>query len=71
MTSSIVGGLAGSRVRAQDITVAAIVDMVTEGLIVDTVIENYPDLEPEDLEQALHYAAEAVREGELSLRAVP
>ena len=57
-------------IRGLRITVAAVVDMVAEGMTVDTIIENYPDLEPEDVEQALHYAAEAVRERELLLRAV-
>jgi len=56
--------------RGLRITVAAVVDMVAEGMTVDTIIENHPDLEPEDVEQALHYAAEAVRERELPLRAV-
>lgn len=39
-------------------------------MAVDEIIENHPDLEPEDVEQALRYAAEAVRERELPLRAV-
>jgi len=57
-------------IRGLRITVAAAVDMVAEGMTVDTIIENHPDLEPEDVEQALHYAAEVVRERELPLRAV-
>lgn len=57
-------------IRGLRITVAAVVDMVAEGMAVDTIIEHFPDLEPEDVEQALHYAAEAVRERELPLRAV-
>lgn len=56
--------------RGLRITVAAVVDMVAEGMTVDKIIENHPALEPEDVEQALHYAAEAVRERELPLRAV-
>lgn len=55
--------------RGLRITVAAVVDMMAEGMTVDQIIENYPDLEPEDVKQALHYAAEAVRERELPLRA--
>ncbi len=57
-------------IRGLRITVASIVDMVAEGMAVDEIIENHPDLEPEDVEQALRYAAEAVRERELPLRAV-
>jgi uncharacterized protein (DUF433 family) len=48
--------------RGLRIPMAAVVDMVAEGMTVDKIIENHPDLEPEDVEQALHYAAEAVRE---------
>jgi len=36
---------------------------------VATVIEALPDLQPEDIEQALHYAAESVREREIPIRA--
>ena len=31
------------------------------------ILQAYPDLEPEDIREALHYAAEAVRERELPL----
>jgi uncharacterized protein (DUF433 family) len=57
-------------IRGLRITVAAIVDMVAEGMTTDGILANYPDLEPEDIEQALRYAAEAVHERELPLRAV-
>ena len=55
-------------IRGLRIPVAAVVDMVAEGMTVDEIIGDYPDLEPEDVEQALHYAAESVRERELRLR---
>jgi len=32
------------------------------------ILEAYPDLEPEDIREALRYAAEAVQERELPLR---
>lgn len=35
----------------------------------DEILSAYPDLEREDIEQALRYAAEAVRERELPLTA--
>ncbi len=54
--------------RGLRIPVAAVVDMVAEGMTVAEIIGNYPDLEPEDVEEALHYAAESVRERELPLR---
>ena len=56
-------------IRGLRIPVAAVVDMIAEGMTVDEIIGDYPDLEPEDVEQALHYAAESVRERELPLRA--
>ena len=55
-------------IRGLRIPVAAVVDMVAEGMTVDEIIGDYPDLEPEDVEQALHYAAESVRERELPIR---
>ena len=54
--------------RGLRIPVATVVDMVAEGMAVEEITEVYPDLEPEDVEQALHYAAESVRERELPLR---
>jgi uncharacterized protein (DUF433 family) len=35
----------------------------------EEIIRAYPDLEPEDIREALRYAAEAVRERELPLLA--
>jgi uncharacterized protein (DUF433 family) len=48
--------------------VATVVDMVAEGMTSKEIIDDYPDLQMEDIEQALQYAAEAVRERELPLR---
>jgi uncharacterized protein (DUF433 family) len=33
----------------------------------EEILESFPDLEPEDIQEALRYAAEAVRERELPL----
>lgn len=41
---------------------------IAEGMTVDEVIDAYPDLQPADIEQSLHFAAESVRERELPLR---
>ena len=46
------------------IPVAAVVDMVAEGMTADEIIDAYPDLQPEDIEQGLHRTAESVRERE-------
>ncbi|HVF61140.1 MAG TPA: DUF433 domain-containing protein [Thermoanaerobaculia bacterium] len=54
-------------IRRLRIPVATIVDMVAEGLGVEEILEAYPDLEAEDVKEALRYAAEAVRERELPL----
>ena len=56
-------------IRGLRIPVAAVVDMVAEGMTTGEIIDAYPDLQPEDIEQGLHYAAESVRERELPLRA--
>ncbi|WP_437719830.1 DUF433 domain-containing protein [Sorangium sp. So ce861] len=56
-------------IRGLRIPVATVVGMVADGLTVEEILEAYPDLEREDVREALHYAAEAVRDGELPLRA--
>ncbi len=55
-------------IRALRIPVATVVDMVAEGLSKNEILEAYPDLEAEDISEALKFAAEAVRERELPLR---
>lgn len=54
-------------VRGLRIPVSTIVDMVAEGMSNDEILASFPDLELEDIREALHYAAEAVRERELPL----
>jgi uncharacterized protein (DUF433 family) len=49
------------------IPVATIVGMVAEGMAEREILEAYPDLEREDIREALEFAAEAVRERELPL----
>jgi uncharacterized protein (DUF433 family) len=44
-----------------------VVAMVADGMTTDEIIAAYPDLEAEDIREALHYAAEALRERELPL----
>jgi len=41
--------------------------MVANGIAATEILDAYPDLEPADISEALHYAAEAVRERELPL----
>lgn len=55
-------------IRGLRIPVATIVGMVADGMSEQEILEAYPDLEPEDIREALRYAAEALRERELPLR---
>jgi uncharacterized protein (DUF433 family) len=56
-------------IRGLRIPVATVVGMVADGMTEAEILAAYPDLEPADIEQALRYAAEAVRERELPLAA--
>jgi uncharacterized protein (DUF433 family) len=56
-------------IRGLRIPVATVVGMVAEGMSNQEILEAYPDLEAEDVREALRYAAEAVRERELPLSA--
>jgi uncharacterized protein (DUF433 family) len=57
------GGL--PRIQSLRIPVATVVGMVGEGIAEAEILSAYPDLEIEDVREALRYAAEAVREREL------
>ena len=54
-------------IRGLRIPVATVVGMVAENMSQQEVLQAYPDLEPDDIRQALNYAAEAVREQVLPL----
>ena len=49
-------------VRGLRITVGLIVSLVAEGASPTEILSDYPDLEPEDIRQALAYAAWLTRE---------
>ena len=55
--------------RGLRIPVATIVALVAEGQSVEDILALYPDLEPEDVREALFFAAEAVRERTLPFAA--
>jgi uncharacterized protein (DUF433 family) len=55
-------------IRGMRMPVATVVAMVADGMTVSEIIAEHPDLTPEDVREALQYAAEAVRERELPLR---
>jgi uncharacterized protein (DUF433 family) len=54
-------------IRGARIPVATVVGMVADGMSTDEILQAYPDLEAEDIREALRFAAEAVRERELPL----
>ena len=44
-------------IRGMRISVALVVNLVANGMTPDEIVEEYPDLEPLDIQQALRYAA--------------
>lgn len=56
----IMGGKAC--IRGMRIPVSLIVNLVANGMTVPEIIDNYPDLEPEDIRQALQYASWAAND---------
>jgi len=65
--SEIMGGRAC--IRGMRITVAHVVNLVANGMSTDEILAEYPDLESEDIRQALQYAALLAREETYPLRA--
>lgn len=57
---NIMGGKAC--IRGMRITVSLVVMLVAEGASREQILADYPDLEPEDIQQALSYAAWLTRE---------
>ena len=53
------------------IPVARVVTMIAEGMSHAQILANYPDLEEEDIREALRYAASAERERELPVSELP
>jgi uncharacterized protein (DUF433 family) len=53
--------------RGLRIPVATVVAMIADSMTEGEILAAYPDLEREDIAEALRYAAEAVRERELPL----
>jgi uncharacterized protein (DUF433 family) len=54
-------------IRGSRIPVATVVGMVADGMADAEILKAFPDLEQEDIREALRSAAEAVRERELPL----
>lgn len=58
-------------IRGLRIPIATVVGMVADGMSEEEILKAYPDLEPEDIREALCCAAEAVKERELPLLSAP
>lgn len=54
-------------IRGLRIPIATIVGMVADGMGEEEILKSFPDLEREDIREALHYAAEAFQERELPI----
>ncbi len=54
-------------IRGLRIPVATVVGMVANGMTEKDILKAYPDLESEDIREALLYAAEAVKERQIPL----
>lgn len=54
-------------IRGLRIPVSTVVGMVADGMADTEILHSFPDLQLEDIREALRYAAEAVRERELPL----
>ena len=48
--------------NAMRISVSLIVNLVAKGMTTEEILEEYPDLEAQDIQQALRYAAWAVED---------
>lgn len=58
--SKIMGGRAC--IRGMRITVSLLVNLIANGMMIDELRREYPDLEPDDVRQALQYAAALANE---------
>lgn len=56
----IMGGRAC--IRGMRITVSLVVNLVANGMTTEEILKEYPDLGPEDIKQALQYAASLARD---------
>lgn len=66
---NIMGGRAC--IRGMRVTVALILNLVANGMTTEEIIRAYPYLEPEDIQQALHYAVWLADESIYELEKVP
>jgi uncharacterized protein (DUF433 family) len=63
---NLMGGV--PTLRGLRIPVATVVTMVADGMTAEQIVTDLPDLETEDVAEALRYAAHELRERRLPLR---
>ena len=54
-------------IRGLRIPVATVVGMLADGMSTAEILDAYPDLQPDDVQEALIFAAEAVRVAQVIL----
>jgi uncharacterized protein (DUF433 family) len=54
-------------IRHLRIPVATIVGMIADGMSAEEILEAYPDIERDDIREALYFAANAVKERQIPL----
>jgi uncharacterized protein (DUF433 family) len=54
-------------IRGLRIPVATVIEMMADGMTPKEILGAFPDLEAGDIDEALHFAADAVRERQLPL----
>jgi uncharacterized protein (DUF433 family) len=57
---SVMGGRAC--IRGMRVTVSLVVNLFANGMSADEIVREYPDLEPEDIREALAYASALANE---------
>ncbi len=55
-------------IRNLRIPAATIISMIAQGMTEEEILAYYPDLEQDDINEALYFAAESVREREIPLK---
>jgi uncharacterized protein (DUF433 family) len=60
LSPNIMGGR--TCIRGMRITVSLVVNLVANGMSFDEIVRDYPDLEPDDVRQALSYASALANE---------
>jgi uncharacterized protein (DUF433 family) len=55
-------------IRGLRVPVATVIAMFADGMSVQEILSDLPDLTPEDVTEALRFAAESVRERQVPLR---